>query len=299
VAELLTLGQLRRSTPCGDPQVPPRIDVLSQGITGRKRRKGKDPERAAGDAALELAPVSAAHREDLEAQMDLLRMAIELEGPCDFGDERGGKQENRDAFLAHFGELEAELEGWNACVEDLRGAPAALWSWFEENARRLRIAEPPFSVGALIDRLAILTAERSRRDERSVPRALQLETFRDRVAGGGECLSLYVEGQNVAQFPAEPASTAQPRIAAAATVVQQLFDDAQHCEEAGEITASHDGLLDRKQPLLERLAMHASVDAIVFAPVCPACRRSAQAASAAVDAGEQPSASERPPQDPA
>lgn len=275
--------------------MPSRIDVLSQGMPGRKRRKAKTGAEQAEAPAVELAPVAAAHREDLEAQMDLLRMAIELEGPCDFGAEPGGAQESREAFLAHFGELEAELEDWNACVEQLRAAPAALWSWFEGNARKLRISEPPFSVGALIDRLAILTAERSRKGELDAPRPLQLETFRDRVAGG-ERLSLYVEGQNIAQFPAEPASTAQPRIAAAAAIVQQLFDDAQQSEEARGIMAVHDSLLDRKQPLLERLAMHASVDAIVFAPACPVCRRSA-ASDERAPAGE-PSAKDPPP-DPA
>ncbi|HMD57884.1 MAG TPA: hypothetical protein VKG82_10480 [Solirubrobacteraceae bacterium] len=204
--------------------------------------------------------------------MDLLRMAIELEGACDFGDRPGEAPENREAFLAHFVELEDELDEWNARVERLRAAPAALWGWFEANARKRRISEPPFTVGPLIDRLAIVTAERSRAGQLAVPRGLQLEQFRDRVAGG-ERLSLHVEGQIVAHFPSEPEPTAQPRIAAAAALVQHLFEDAQRCDEAGAIVHAHDALLDLKQPLLERLAMHASVDAIVFAVDCPGCRR--------------------------
>src|ERR1700722_5567510 len=95
----------------GPTRLPSRIHVLDQGISGRVLRRAKRRGRArpAGAEQGERAPVATAHREDLEAHMDLLRMAVELEGPCDFGDAPGAEPYHREAFLAHFGELEDEL----------------------------------------------------------------------------------------------------------------------------------------------------------------------------------------------
>ncbi len=236
-----------------------------------RRGKRQDGSRAVG-AGGEQVPVPAAHREDLESRMDLLRMAIELEGPCDYGDVPGDPPEHRTAFLAHFGELEPELEGWNRGVERVRAAPAAMWEWYEQAARKRGVTEPPFALGALIDRFAILTAERSRTGRLAEPRKLSVEQFRDRV-GGAERLSLHVEGQNVAHLPSAPEDTAARRAADAEELLQRLFDDAQRSDAAREIVDSRDDLLDVKQALLDRLAMHASVDSISFAPGCPECQR--------------------------
>jgi hypothetical protein len=216
--------------------------------------------------------VGSAHREDLESRMDLLRMAVELEAPCEYGDPQGAGAERRQAFMAHFRELQAPLEEWNERIERVRAAPATLWSWFERAARKRGVSEPPFALGALIDRLAILTTERSRHGELDVAHPLQVERFRDRVSGV-ERLSLHVEGQNVARLPAEPAATIEQRATAAEKVLQKLFDDAQRSNQAREVASARDALLDLKQPLLERLAIHASVDEILFEPDCAACRR--------------------------
>lgn len=244
-------------------------------------RKGKRSDAAQSpDAGGERPPIGDQHREDLEGRMDLLRMAVELEAPCEFGDPPGTGERQREAFVAHFGELEAPLQEWNEQVELVRSAPAALWSWFERTAQKRGVTEPPFALGALIDRLAILTAERSRHGELGVARPLQIERFRDRVSGL-ERLSLHMEGQNVARLPSEPAATIEHRAAEAEALLQKLFDDAQRSGQANEIGTSRDALLDMKQPLLERLAIHASVDAIAFAPQCPVCRGAAEEQRAA------------------
>jgi hypothetical protein len=258
-------------------------------------RKGKRHGHSRSERAVaQRAPVSGTHREDLEAHMDLLRMAIELEGPCDYGDAPGASPQHQIEFLAHFGELEPQLAEWNDSVERVRAAPTALWSWFEHTARKRGVTEPPFALGPLIDRFAILTAERSRRGQLSDAHKLHVEHFRDRI-GGAERISLHVEGQNVAKLPSAPEPTAAERTADAEAMLQRLFDDAQRSDPASEIQDSRDALLDQKQPLLDLLAILASVDTIAFAPDCPECSRAfaaeqeraaQQPATVAEEAGE-------------
>jgi hypothetical protein len=214
-------------------------------------------------------PVDAAHREELEALMDLLRITIELESPTDYGDPpdtgsgvRGDR--NRAAFLAHFAELKRPLRRWDDTVESVLSAPGALWEWFARSTGRRGISEPPYAVGPLIDRLAILTIERARHGRLGVPHTLYIQRFADR-SDGEVLVSLYVEGQNVARLPGE-------QVPGAEHVIQALFDEAQKCRQAGEIVEARDSLLAIKQPLLDVLAVHASLDEIAFAADCPICQ---------------------------
>lgn len=214
--------------------------------------------------------VQGAHREDLEGVMDLLRVAIQLDSRCEYGDGPGGSQQNRSAFLAHFHDLRAPLAEWNARVEEVEAAPGALWGWLARATTERGIAEPPFSVGALIDRLAILTSERARQERLDVPHRLYFERFRDRSAEG-ERVSVYVEGQNAVWLASDPPETLEERIEGAESAIQALFDDAQRSEAAQEVVGARDALLDLKQPLLDRLAEQASHDVILIAADCPVC----------------------------
>ncbi len=214
-----------------------------------------------------------AHRDELEARMDLLRMAVELEDACEFGDVPGRERPRRESFLAHFPELAAPLAEWNACVERVRSGPSELWTWFEQAARERGISEPPYALGALIDRLAILTAERSRNGELALAHELRVEHFRDRV-GGIECVSLFMDGQNIARLPCAARDGLEPDVTASVALVQSLYDDAQATPEALEVGRARDALLDLKQPLLEELAAHASADSLAFTSRCPTCARS-------------------------
>jgi hypothetical protein len=227
----------------------------------------------------DLLEVDPAHREDLEALMDLLRVAVQLESRCEYGDSPGDG-ERRGSFLAHFGELREPLEQWNAGIARVEAAPGALWGWLARTTIDRGVSEPPFAIGALIDRLAILTASRARQGLLETPHRLFLEHFKDRL-GGGEGVSIYVEGQNVARLPNDPQKTLEARITGAEEMIQGLFDDAQKCAEAEEIVAAQDALIDLKQPLLDRLALHAAIDVILFAPDCPICARKRQEQAAA------------------
>jgi hypothetical protein len=238
----------------------------------RRAARSQGPDLLAEAESAAGKPVDAEHLEDLEAQTDLLRVAIDLEGRADYGDPQGGQQHNRTSFLAHFAELGSALEEWEAIVERVQSAPGSVWGWFEQATSERGFTEPPFAVGPLIDRLAMLTVERARYGRLDTPHRLYLQHFESRSTRG-RYVSVYVEGQNIAQLPAEPAATVLSRIDAVGHPVQALFDDAQSCRQAEEVASARDSLLAVKQPLLDLLALHASVEEVAFAVGCPFCQR--------------------------
>jgi hypothetical protein len=233
----------------------------------QKRGQGSDRQQ---DGA-EQAPVDEGHRENLETLLDLVRMSIELEDHCGYGDPTQGEQRNRAAVLAHFGDLEGPLDEWDVRVDRVRAAPGSLWGWFERTAERLGISEPPFAVGALIDRLALLTADRARLGQLDVPHELHIQHFNDRLAGR-ERVSLYVEGQNVGQIDGQPRASLAKRLDTAHRQIQKLFDGAQTSAQAIAIGSARDALMDLKLPLLNHLAQEAAADSIWFVEACPVCR---------------------------
>jgi hypothetical protein len=224
--------------------------------------------------------VAAGHRMHLEAQMDNLRMAIDLDRLSDFGDLSDDDQPNRASFLAHFPGLVTPLDEWDTLVKRDQAAPGAIWGWFAQAADERGFTEPPFAVGQLIDRLATLTVERARSGVLRKSHRLELQVFKTR-SPQGEHVNLHVEGQNVAQLPAEPAVAGEEQIEVARRRIQALFDDAQRCDEAQEVRRASNKLLLTKQPLLERLALHASVEPLAFAAGCPICQRGVRLAASA------------------
>jgi hypothetical protein len=267
--------------------VSSRIEFLGERFSARVRRRGSDGG-AQTEVREDLPAVGPAHQEDLEAQIDMVRMAVELEGAAEFaGAGTGAREEHGDSFVAHFPELEAQLANWNAAVERLRAAPGELWAWLERAARKRGIEEPPFAVGALIDRLATVTTERSRRGQLRTPHTVRLERSSDRL-GGGERLSLHAEGQNVVRVRGDQPAAAERTLAEAGRTIQALFDDAQGSKAAAEVGVARDAMLDLKQPLLETLAEAGAQDPIHVADACPVCRRAAERERDA-PAGDAPS----------
>jgi hypothetical protein len=240
-------------------------------LAGRERgvwsRPGRPPplEHAAAPAGLSLR-----HRRQLEASVDLLRIAIELESECDFGDTSVAQRSNRVAFLAHFGDWEEALGEWDGAVARARDAPAALWSWMTAFAPRIGLREPPLELGPLIDRLAILTVQRSREGCLAMPQQLLVQPLR---SGHGQTtrIVIYVEGQRVGQLLGEE----DPRSRHGAYLagrIQELFDLAQETDEAHELQRAADLLQEAKHALLGRLNLLAASDSIEFADRCPVCR---------------------------
>jgi hypothetical protein len=215
--------------------------------------------------------IGSRHKEDLELMLDGLRTAVELESRCDFADSPNGSSRDGKMFLAHFGALGTLLDQWDDRVERVRVAPDALWGWFARELREHGIAEPPFALGPLVDRLAFWTMDRSRRQQLSAPCQLDLQGFDDAI-GGVRRLRLYLGGEKIATLPGGPAADLQRRIDAAGGLIRTLFDDAQTCDEAREIDDAHDALLELKEQLLESLELQAAITLIVRADDCPFCR---------------------------
>jgi len=222
---------------------------------------------------IELAPTLAVpHRRRLEALIDLLRVALELETHCDFGDGPQPNGPGRAAFFAHFEGWREALEDWEERLRRARAAPAALWAELDEAARHIGLPEPPLQVGPLVDQLATLTVQRSREGRLGVPHTLFQQSLR---SGHGESARtmVYVEGQGVAQLLGDN----RPLAAEIERRVQRLFDAIQASEAALEVGRTSDAVRKAKDGLLRRLNALAAADAIAFAPACPVC--SAQIAS--------------------
>lgn len=218
--------------------------------------------------------VGGEHLEKLEAQMDVLRVAIERGDRADFGEPRGVDRSNRASFLTHFADLDAPLHEWDTVAERAQATPGSVWRWFTQATSERGFTEPPFAVGRLIDRLATLTVERARQGRLHKRRRLELE-YVERRSAYGTHVDVYVEGQNVAGLPATSAASTQAQLEAIGQRIQELFDDAQSCKQAKEVASATHALRIAKRPLLDRLALHASTDAVAFNAGCPVCQRGA------------------------
>lgn len=216
------------------------------------------------------AAVNIAHQRGVEALLSSAQLAVGLDSRCDFGDRPGAEGTNRRVFAAHFNELESALSEWNDAVERVRAASDALWEWFAREVRDRGVREPPYAVGALIDRLATLTIERSQRDELGIRYELRSQHFTD-VVEGGQCVSVYVEGQKVVEVPGEAHAELVQVVAEVDRLIQQLFDDAQRSEPAQEIGRARDALLDQKVPLCAALALQGEDTVASSRSDCPLC----------------------------
>jgi len=226
------------------------------------------------DGSMQLA---AGHQEDLEAMLGTLRTAIELESRSDF-EALGGDGTARESFLAHFGGLEEALAQWDAGVERVRAAPEALWAWFAHAAPERGIAEPRFALGPLIDRLAALTMNRSRRGQLGIPHSLNLEHFPDSV-GDGLQVSVYLGGQQVATVTGHSTEQLAGNAGSADALIQALFDEAQQSAEAHAIDDAREQLLDLQEQLLDRLEQLAARTGLAPSESCPRCRELPAAAA--------------------
>jgi hypothetical protein len=256
-----------------------RMDSTGEGKP-RRVRKGAAQRRFVRAQQPAPPPVLPEHQEELESLLDMMRMSVQLDDHRPFRGNSEGEQVGRAAFAAHFGELDEMLGEWDERIDHVRAAPGALWGWFERTAAHEEITEPPFSVGGLIDRLALLTVERARRGQLNTAHELHIQRFNDRLAGV-ERVSVYVEGQNVAQLSGAPQATLEARVSEVEGRVRHLFADAQESAQAVAIGSARDALIDLKLPLLERLAREGAGDAFPLAPSCPVCQPTAVAQGAA------------------
>jgi hypothetical protein len=238
----------------------------------------REPRRADGEEV-----VSGGHQDDLEALLEFLRANVELEGRCSFSKPPNDSEAER-SLRAHYPDSYALLRQWNKRLERDRAAPERLWKWLAQTAARQGIAEPPFSIGPLIDRLAVMTVEKALDGALGVPQHLGFERSAA-SAGGVRMAVVYLEREPLARIRAEDGSLDLDEVERVEATIRSLFDEARGSEEAREIGRAHDSLLDLKRDLLEHLAADAAVDPIPVNAGCPVCRRR-RAAVAGVAAGD-------------
>ena len=214
-------------TRCNEPNPPPRRGSAPR--EDEMRSLGADLAVHRMREMLErdlLGPAEPAHQEDLETLLDVLRASIELEGPCDYAEGPHGRDSNRQALQAHFAGLADPARAVGCRRRAGAGSAGPTVGVAGEAAAARGIVEPPFAVGALIDRLAVRTVERSRTGQSEHPHELSIQHFKD-VFDGQEHLSVYVEGQKVARLPNLPEADMRRRLEATEGLIQGLFDDAQ------------------------------------------------------------------------
>lgn len=216
-------------------------------------------------------PIDAQHRADLEADVDMLRAAITLQRHTNFGDPHTDEQHNRASFLAHFPDLDSLLQEWDELIEAAKTAPGSLWEYLQQATSDRGLTEPPFALGRLVDRLATLTLQRARQGQLDTRHELQFQRFTDRTIDGTQ-RTVYVEGQNVLALPDEPTPGVQEQIEAAEQRIQALFDDAQASAQAQFLASAISALHAAEQPILDRLATHASGEEMTYAAGCPVCQ---------------------------
>jgi hypothetical protein len=223
-----------------------------------------------GRAAQVVPTIDVAHREDLEAALDLLRAELALEARLRDGEPQPDEELLQRAVRAHLGELGAALGEWEARLERARLAPAGLWSWLGEQAATLGVSEPPFLLGPLVDTLAMLIVERARGWELDLGYELALHRLDDRFDGERHA-SLYLGDRMLARVALAEGAAGEAAVLDAERRLQELFDLARVSGPAREISDSRDSLLALKQHLLGGLKHDARRSTLRFTSACPIC----------------------------
>jgi len=197
-------------------------------------------------------PVEPRNPEDLESIRCLVHASIALETACDYGGALADQAAGRRVFLAHWPELAHPLAQWDSAVERSRAAPAALWAWLAVACETHDLTEPEFSVGSVVDQIALLTLRRARNWQLATPHQLEIEALEDRHAAAG-LVALYLKGQRIASLATKSNNAGNIRPGAAIDRVQHLFDSAQRSSQAQAISDARDRLLELQGPLLSAL----------------------------------------------
>lgn len=128
-------------------------------------------------------PVTPEHREHLRRMLEAMQGAIVNDRVCGYGDPSTGRQLHREEFLAHFPDLGAELEHWNAAVARQRDAPAALRTAFDTVVRERGLDEAPYAGQAVAEILAAWTRASALSADPAQVRLLEWANFTTRRTG--------------------------------------------------------------------------------------------------------------------
>jgi len=254
----------------------------------RERAEAAEHREADLIAEREHAQVTPAHETQLRQLLEGLKLDVSEARACNYGD-AGGTPDRRESITAHFGELAAELDAWDAAVARLAKAPEELRTAIELWVAERGISDQG-SLAAVTDKLAVLTRDRALAGELHEIVGLGIEDLSHSAGRGGVTLIvgpsdlLVIDRMPEDGEPPDPFFGAESddrfpeRVHAAKALLQALFAEAQRSVEAAEVTDAQKALAALRPSVLQSLERHLmSFPVRRRAPECPFCQTQAPA----------------------
>lgn len=210
--------------------------------------------------------VSAGHDQQLRATLEHLQIRLGQQTELDFGDPIGGMQLYRRAFAAHFPQLLARVQEWNAAVRAVEAAHSDYATTLVVEADELGIEPPTY------DREVILRAL-SERTRPSLHLALEEWNPGDVPVRGYDDGRVELAGVLIKV----PKPVAPAHLQKLLGPVTELCMRAREFPEVETIARTQDALTALIQPFLDEVRLELFVDSIRIVADCPVCQRNASA----------------------
>jgi hypothetical protein len=217
--------------------------------------------------------VPAEHVADLKSSLSTVERTIDAGSVAYFGDDGVGRPIRRQAFQAHYPQLTADLDAWDAVIRRLASNKSIVEKHLWLEAERRSMTEPPYVLRSIIKTLYDLVVLRASNAELGQPDRIDWTGFESGwVMPNGykdAWLSLPIE-------PDEELESWRMRVSEHTARMQAMLDSAKQWQESAEVTrAVYDRDLS-KSPLLENIRLLKHQSLIVAARQCPICQVNAQ-----------------------
>ena len=258
-------------------------------IAARLRAVANDELLAAHAGAL----VDGTHLALLQGSIEGGIMSVLNEREVTFADDPAGAQHNREAFTAHFPALVAELDKWQAAIEERDQRLAAAAAVVPGQVASHNLDSPPFIQDAIVECFTEhLVPMLQRREALGTP-WVQLRCVQDvgafQAAVGEPLLSperrwsayqhsgvkpyKVAEFDNLmTEFTDEGAVEHNKFVVGLEVQFRDCFDAITAASEIADVQAAQDAIRYLKQPLLDELRRQNVSFAPRFAADCPYCR---------------------------
>ncbi len=268
-----------------DPQTLPDVEKIAE----RLRAAANDELLAAHAGTL----VDGTHLALLRGSIEGGIMSVLNEREVTFGDDPSGAQHNREAFTAHFPALAAELDKWQAAIEERDQRLATAAAVVPREVVSHNLDSPPFLQDAVVECFTEhLIPMLQRREALDAP-WVQLSCVQDVGAvhaALGEPLSSperrwsgsqhsgrkpykVAEFDNLmTEFTDEGAAEHNKFVEDLEAKLRDCFDAIAAANEIAEVQSAQDAIKYLKQPLVDELRRQNVSFAPRFASDCPYCR---------------------------